>query len=233
MNINIESNMQFPLAIMQMSGGETCRIASGAMVYHTDGIELEAHLNAKGNGLGKVMGAIGRSLVSGESVFITEVKCNAQQGEIAIASNVPGSIMQLDVGEKQYRINDYAFLAMDSEVNYTMQRQNLGKAVFGRSGGLYVMTTEGRGHLLVNSFGSIKAIQLNNARNFSVDNGHVVAWDANLDYEIRLQSGFWGSIGTGEGVINTFNGSGLLLIESLNLEAFGSAITPHIHISSN
>jgi uncharacterized protein (TIGR00266 family) len=229
MNINIATDMQFPMATFNLQQGESARIARGSMIYRTGGVELNAKLNAKGgSGLGKLVAAAARSVVSGESMFITEVISNVPDGELAIAPSCPGTIVQLDVGANQYRLNDSTFLAMESTVNYTMQRQSVGKALFGGQGGFYVMTTEGQGRLLVNAFGSIKELQLNNANGFAIDNGHVVAWDKNLDYDIQLQSGVFGSIGTGEGVINVFRGTGKVLIQTLNLETFADQLTRYI-----
>jgi uncharacterized protein (TIGR00266 family) len=233
MDIQIESNMQFPMAQLTFNQGESARIARGSMIYRTEGVDLSAKLNAKGSGLGKLMGAVARSFVSGESMFITEVVSHVPGGAVAIAPSYPGTIMQLDVGQQQYRLNDSTFLAMEGTVGYTMQRQNVGRSLFGGQGGFFVMTTEGYGRLLVNSFGSIKVIQLNNAQSFAVDNGHVVAWDVNLDYDIQLQSGVLGSIGTGEGIVNLFRGTGIVLVQTLNLQTMAQAIAPFMPQQGN
>jgi uncharacterized protein (TIGR00266 family) len=225
MDIKIATEMQFPMATFRLQQGESARIARGSMIYRTEGVDLNAKLNARGGGgLGKLVAAAARSAVSGESMFITEVISNVPNGEIAVAPSCPGTIVQLDVGANQYRLNDSTFLAMESSVNYSMERQKVGKALFGGQGGFFVMSTEGQGKLLVNAFGSIKEIQLNNANGFAIDNGHVVAWDRNLDYDIQLQSGVFGSIGTGEGIINIFRGTGKVLIQTLNLETFAEQI---------
>jgi uncharacterized protein (TIGR00266 family) len=233
MDIKIQSDLQFPMATFTLQQGESARISRGSMIYRTGGVELNAKLNAKGGGggFGKFVAAAARSVVSGESIFITEVVSNVPNGEVAIAPACPGTIVQLDVGQAQYRLNDSTFLAMESSVNYSMERQNVGKALLGGQGGFFVMTTEGQGRLLVNAFGSIKEIQLNNARDFTIDNGHVVAWDRNLNYSISLQSGFFGSIGTGEGIVNTFNGTGKVLIQTLNLETFADQLKRYIPTS--
>ncbi|MDR0854639.1 MAG: TIGR00266 family protein [Clostridiales Family XIII bacterium] len=228
MDITIESNLQFPMAKFTMGQGETARIARGSMIYRTAGVDLNAKLNSKGGGLGKLVGAMARSAVSGESMFITEVVSNVSGGEVALAPSCPGTIVQLDVGQKQYRLNDSTFLAMDSSVEYTLERQSVGKALFGGQGGFFVMTTNGQGRILVNAFGSIKEIELNNVNGFAIDNGHVVAWDRNLNYEIQLQSGIFGSIGTGEGVINVFSGTGKVLIQTLNLESMADSLKPFL-----
>jgi uncharacterized protein (AIM24 family) len=136
--------------------------------------------------------------------------------------------VQLDVGANQYRLNDSVFLAMENSVSYSMAMQSFGKALFGGQGGFFVMTTEGQGRMLVNAFGSIREIQLNNSNGFTIDNGHVVAWDRNLDYKIELQGGLLGSIGTGEGIVNTFRGTGKVLIQTLNLQTFANQINRYL-----
>jgi len=228
MDIIVEHNLQFPMARLVMGQGEMARIEQGCMIFHTPGVDLNTRLNATGSGLGKFVKAVARSAVSGESAFITEVVSQVPGGEIAIAPPCPGTIVQLDVGAHQYRLNDRAFLAMDISVNYTMERQSLGKAVFGGQGGLFVMTTDGQGRMLVNAFGSIKEIDLVNANGFVIDNNHVVAWDRNLDYKLQLQSGFFGSIGTGEGIVNVFSGTGKVYIQTLNIETLAKQITPFL-----
>ena len=227
-DISIDYNMAFPMATITMQPGNQIRIANGSMVYRSAGVELNTRLNAKGSGIGKLASAVGRSITSGESMFITEVVCNEPNGVIAIAPEMPGTIKQLDIGPAQYRLNDSVFLAMDGSVNYTMQRQSVGKAFLSGTGGFFVMSTEGSGRLLINSYGSIVELDLQNASGFAIDNGHVVAWEQSLQYTINLQSGFWGSIGTGEGVVNTFSGTGKVLIQTLNLQSLASKLVPFL-----
>jgi uncharacterized protein (TIGR00266 family) len=228
MDIAIAKDLQFPMATFTLDPGESARIQRGSMIYRSAGVDLNTKTNSKGGGLGGLVKAAARSVVSGESVFITEVVSQVPGGQVAIAPASPGTIVQLDVGAVHYRLNDSVFLAMESSVNYVMERQKLGKAVFAGQGGLFVMSTEGTGRLLVNAFGSIKEINLENSPGFTVDNGHVVAWDKNLNYKIELQSGLFGSIGTGEGVVNTFTGTGKILIQTLNLASFAGELNRYI-----
>ena len=90
----------------------------------------------------------------------------------------------------------------------------------------------GQGTLLVNSFGSIQKVELHNDR-ITIDNAHVVAWSRELDYDIHLENGFWQSMGTGEGVVNTFYGTGEIYIQSLNIETFANVLRPHLHIDNS
>lgn len=227
MNFTIENNSQFPFVEIALDKGEKAYIQRGGMVYHSPSVKLNTKLNAKGSGLGKLVKAVGRSMVSGESTFITEATSEVDGGVLALAPNVPGQVMALEIGDRQYRLNDGAFLALDGSAFYTMERQSFGRALFGGQGGFFVMTTEGEGTLLVNAFGAIKKIELQD-QEMTIDNAHVVAWSKELTYDIHLENGFLQSVGTGEGVVNTFRGTGEIYVQSLNVETFAKVLGTYI-----
>lgn len=227
MKYTIDSNMQFPLVEIQLETGEFAYIQRGSMVYHNDAVSLNTELNAKGSGIGKLFKAAGRAMTSGESVFITKAVSDNDNGVLALAPATPGQVLALELGAEQYRLNDGAFLALDGSAQYTMERQSVGRAFFGGQGGLFVMTTYGNGTLLVNSFGSIKKIELQ-SQQITIDNAHVVAWSETLDYDIHLENGFVQSIGTGEGIVNTFRGTGDIYVQSLNIETFANIMKNYI-----
>lgn len=231
MKFSMDSHMQFPLVELSLNQGETVYIQRGSMVYHTPNVSLNTKLNASGSGLGRFVKAVGRSMVSGESTFITQAVAESDNGNLALAPDTPGQVIALELGEKQYRLNDGAFLALDGTASYTMESQSIGKALFGGQGGLFVMTTQGQGTLLANAFGSIKKIELQN-QEITIDNAHVVAWSQSLDYNIHLENGFWQSIGTGEGVVNTFRGTGEVYVQSLNLQSFAGSLNKYIQKGS-
>ena len=231
MRFSMDSNMQFPLVELSLNQGETVFIQRGSMVYHTPNVTLNTQLNASGSGLGRFVKAVGRSMVSGESTFITQAVAQSDNGYLALAPDAPGQVIPLQLGEKQYRLNDGAFLALDATAYYTMERQSVGKALFGGQGGFFVMTTQGQGTLLANAFGSIKKLELHN-QEVTIDNAHVVAWSQSLNYHVHLENGFWQSIGTGEGVVNTFQGTGEVYVQSLNLQTFAGSLSKFIPRSS-
>ena len=216
-----------PISRLALSRGESVKIENGSMVY-SRGVEISGGLNSKKRGLGGVLGAIGRSLTSGESMFITTATGTVDDGEIAIAPPIPGKIISLQVGgQQQYRLNTGAFLACDATLDYTMVNQGLSKAVFGGTGGLFVMETNGAGTILVSAFGDILSLDVTPESPLVVDNEHVVAWDASLDYSIQVASGMFGFT-TGEGVVNSFNGYGRVYIQTRNLQNLAQAMHPYL-----
>lgn len=220
-----------PIARLALSRGESVKIENGSMVY-SRGVEISGGLNSKKKGLGGVLGAIGRSITSGESMFITTATGTVDDGEIAIAPPIPGKIISLQVGgQQQYRLNTGAFLACDATLDYTMVNQGLGRAVFGGTGGLFVMETNGTGTILVSAFGDILSLDVTPESPLVVDNEHVVTWDASLNYNIQVASGMFGFT-TGEGVVNSFNGYGRVYIQTRNLQNLAQAMHPYLPTSA-
>lgn len=221
-----------PIARLALSRGESVKIENGSMVY-SRGVEISGGLNSKKKGLGGVLGAIGHSITSGESMFITTATGTVDDGEIAIAPPIPGKIISLQVGgQQQYRLNTGAFLACDATLDYTMVNQGLGRAVFGGTGGLFVMETNGTGTILVSAFGDILSLDVTPESPLVVDNEHVVAWDASLNYSIQVASGMFGFT-TGEGVVNSFNGYGRVYIQTRNLQNLAQAMHPYLPTSAS
>ncbi len=219
-----------PIVKVNLGRGEMIKIERGAMVYMQD-VNIEGKMNSKGSGIGGLLGAIGRSLTSGESMFITEATGTGDNGVIGIAPSIPGKIANLQVGSRQYCLNTNAFLACDSTVNYSMKAQDVGKALFGGTGGLFVMITEGQGDLLVNAFGDLIELEVTADKPLTIDNEHVVAWDASLDYNISVASGAFGFT-TGEGLVNNFRGNGKVIIQTRNIHSLADAVSKYIPTSN-
>ncbi len=226
MNFELVGNSGFQLAKIYLGNGETAKIENGAMVYMQD-VTLEGKLNSKKKGLGGFLGAMAKSILSDESIFITQVMGTSADGVVAIAPSVPGTIAKLEVGARQYRLNDSAFFASDDSVSYKMQKQNVSQALFGGSGGLFVMETEGRGDMLIAAYGDLVEVECTPAKPVIIDNEHVVAWDASLSYSIEVASGSFGFT-TGEGLVNKFTGSGKILIQTRNISALADAVKPFL-----
>ncbi|MGN1022054.1 MAG: TIGR00266 family protein [Lachnospiraceae bacterium] len=226
MNFELVGDDGFQLAKVHLGNGETAKIENGAMVYMQD-VKLEGKLNSQKKGIGGLLSAVARSVVSSESMFITKVTGTAPDGIVAIAPSVPGKIAKLEVGARQYRLNDGAFFACDDSVNYKMQKQNISQTIFGGSGGLFIMETEGQGDLLIASYGDLIEVECTPAKPVTIDNEHVVAWDASLSYSIEVASGSFGFT-TGEGLVNKFTGSGSILIQTRNISSLADAVKPFL-----
>lgn len=220
-----------PLVKITLDKGSKVKIERGSMVYKRD-VELNGKLNSNSKGIGGLMGAIGRSMTSGESMFITEAIGQTNNSEIGISPSNIGKIEKLVVGKGvQYRLNTGAYLASDENVSYNMVRQTISKAFFSGTGGLFVMETSGSGDILIASFGDIMELEVTPDKPLVVDNSHVLAWSHDLDYTIDIASGTFG-FKTGEGLVNTFRGSGKVLIQTRNIQSLALDIAKYIPTSN-
>lgn len=89
------------------------------------------------------------------------------------------------------------------------------------------MKASGSGQLVVSGFGSVREMEVRPDKPVLIDNGHLVAWDASLDYEITLKTNRSGIFGrlvesqlSGEGFVLRFSGSGRILVSSRNQGSF-------------
>ena len=232
MDYTIKGDSDCPLVEIKLSNGEKVMIERGSMAYMSQ-VSIERKMNSNQKGLGGILGAIGRSISSGESIFITEATGDADGATLGIAPSIPGKIINLKAnGSKQYYLNDGSFVACDKSVEYEIKKQTLGKALLGKTGGLFIMHTRGTGDILASAFGDIMEIHIDEQHPIKIDNEHVVAWEDTLSYELKIASGTFG-FKTGEGVVNEFSGNGTVYIQSRNIHSLADALVPFLPTSTN
>lgn len=210
-----------PFLHVAMQKGDRIYCESDAMVM------MESALELKGRMTGGLGSALLRKFTNGENFFQQHIEAVRGHGDCLLAPTLPGAIQVLDVGREQYILADGAFVAATSGVEMKVKMQSIGNALFASSGGLVVMTSSGQGQLVVSGFGSIFTLDISEGKETLIDNGHVVAWDANLRYSLGMatsNSGFLGSVvnaaTSGEGIVLKFSGSGKVLVCSRNRENF-------------
>ena len=94
------------------------------------------------------------------------------------------------------------------------------------------MKTSGEGDVLISAYGDLLELEVDEYHPLTVDHEHVVAWDANLDYEIKVASGTFGFV-SGEGFVNEFHGNGKIYIQTRNIHNLADALIPYMPRSSN
>ena len=95
--------------------------------------------------------------------------------------------------------------------------QNLGKGLFSGAG-LFVVKASGTGTLFFNSFGAIYPLELQVGEEMVVDTGHLVAWDADMNYKVtKASSGIMSSLTSGEMLVCKFTGPGKFIHKAVIL----------------
>lgn len=223
-----------PFLHVSLTKGEVIFCESDAMVM------MEEPLDLTGSVQGGFVRAAMRRLANGESFFQQRIEAKRGDGDCLLAPNMPGGIEVLDVGARQYRMSDGAYVAATEKVNVNARMQNLGTAFFGGTGGFFIGETEGNGQVVVGGFGALFTLDVTPGKEMVVDNGHVVAWDNALKYEIAastsrsqgLLSNLANSVTSGEGIVLRFSGRGQVIVCSRNRQGFLAWIAEKIKVRS-
>ncbi|MEY4590358.1 MAG: hypothetical protein RL497_2434 [Pseudomonadota bacterium] len=223
-----------PFLHVSMQRGDKIYCESGAMVM------MDATLDLKGKMAGGFGAALMRTFANGESFFQQHIEAVRGDGDCLLSPTMPGAMDVVDVGKNRYFLNDGAFVAATSGVELKVRTQNIGNALFGGSGGFFLMEASGNGQLAVSGFGSMFQLDVEAGKDVIIDNSHVVCWDTNLHYEISVTTGsgsggggLGGMLGnlvnsatSGEGIVLRFSGTGKVFLCSRNRQSFVALFKP-------
>ena len=210
-----------PLLRVTLEKGDSVATESNAMVA------MDASLSLKDRTRGGFFNSLARKFLNDETFFQQWIEAEEGPGSALLAPAFPGDVRILSLDGREWMIADGCYLASTADVDVTAKMQGVGRALLADSGGFFIMKASGRGELAVSGFGSVREMEVRPDRPVLVDNGHLVAWDAALDYEITLKtsrSGFLGRVVqsqlTGEGFVLKFSGTGRVLVSSRNQGGF-------------
>lgn len=214
------------MAQLRFEPGEQFHVEPGAMVGMTPNMHMQTGLAsspAGGGLLGKIASAAGR-LLTGESFFQNTYTAQGGPGELLLAHTLPGDMVMVEVPQQGLKLQSTAFVASSTGVN--LQAEFGGAKTFFGGEGLFLISATANQpgqQLLIGAFGGIQEIQCNGT--MSIDTGHLVAWDASLNFtNQRAASGWVTSFLSGEGIVCKFHGQGRIWMQTRNPKEFGSKI---------
>jgi uncharacterized protein (TIGR00266 family) len=208
----------FSLAVIKLQAEQSIQAEAGAMVSMSANIELQSQMK------GGLFGAIKRA-AGGESAFVSTFTARSGPGEVTFAPGAPGDIAAIELNNQTFFVQSSSYLAGDATLSVDTKWGGA-KSFFGGEG-LFVLMVQGRGLLLVSSFGAIHRKTLQPGERYVVDTGHLVAWEGTTQYTLRkAAAGFFRSIMSGEGIVAEFSGPGEILIQTRNLAALAGLLKP-------
>jgi uncharacterized protein (TIGR00266 family) len=209
----------FALAVVKLQAEQSIQAEAGAMVSMSGNIDLQSQMK------GGLMGALKRA-VGGETAFVSTFTARGGPGEVSFAPGAPGDVAAIEMNNQIFKVQSSSYLAGDTSLT-TDTTWGGSRSFFGGEG-LFVLQVQGSGLLLVSSFGAIHRKKLNYGERYVVDTGHLVAWEGQMQYELRKASsaGWFRSMVSGEGIVAEFMGPGEILIQTRNLAAFAGLLKP-------
>ena len=220
----------FSLAVIALEAGEQIVAESGAMVSMSSTIKLEAKMAGGG-----MFGAL-KSAVGGESLFRTTFTAQGVPGELTLAPAALGDILAVELTGSKFFVQPGSYLAGDARLAINVQGSMRGML----SGeGLFLLTAQGSGLLLMSSFGAIHAKDLAPGEEYIVDTGHIVAFEDGIDYRLEKATGKSQGVGgflkgmvqsamSGEGFVCRYRGPGRLYLQTRQLAGFAQQLLPFL-----
>jgi uncharacterized protein (TIGR00266 family) len=214
---------------LELDPGETVYSESGGMAWMTGNIEMKT--SGRGGGLGGVL----KRAVSGESLFLVEYTSMNGKGKVAFASDFPGKIVPLQLGNNQEMIcQKTAFLCAEKTVGLDIHfRRRLGAGLFGGEGFILQKLT-GPGVAFVCLDGEIVEYTLGSNEILKVDTGHVAMYEPTVSFDIEMVKGFTNIMFGGEGLfLATLRGPGRVWLQTMPTSNLAKAIMPYMPKASS
>ena len=212
---------------VHLDAGESIVAEAGAMVAKDRAIDLEVALTAERSpGFLAVMKAfffaLLRKVVGGETFIMNHFTALAP-GRLVLAPTFAGSIERRELAGGSIILRAGAYLASTGDVHMALRWGGL-RALFAREG-LFFLEMSGTGSVWFSSYGAVEVLEC--AGSLVVDNGHILAFDPQLDFSIRAPGGgLLGLAASGEGLVCEFQGRGKVWVQTRNVQALVSWISP-------
>lgn len=214
----------FPMIKVWLKKGESMKAESGAMVAMSQGMALTSKMDG---GIGK---AIGR-MFSGESFFMQAIEAENADGWAMLTTPVPGGITPYELKNGvELLVQKDGFVASSQGVEVSSKMQNLVRGLFSGEG-FFIVRLSGEGTVFLSTYGSIFSLDIPAGEEVIIDNGHLIAWESHLKYEItKAAKGWTSSFLSGAGIACRFKGPGTVLIQSRNPWSLGQWLFPLLPI---
>lgn len=223
----VKHEPSFSMLQVSLEPGEAVLAEAGAMVARSSSLRMEVKLNAGRNvgffgKLKAIVIALIRKIAGSETFFVNQFS-SPDGGWVWIAPALSGGIRHIPLQGQRMLFSAGAYLASAGDVDLKVRWGGL-RAILAKEGAFFIEAS-GHGDLWVSSYGAIDEIPCNGST--IVDNGHLVGFDASLDFKIRSAGGgLMGLVASGEGLVCEFSGQGRILIQSRNTGALVGWLTP-------
>ncbi len=233
MNHEILYKPSYAMLRVEMEPGESVLAEAGAMVAMAPSMQVKTLLNTSH---GAKMGffkklwsffvglfiAMARKVLGGESFFVNRYWPEGGKGDIYLSPAVTGDIIHYPLTGNKVYIQASSYIASTGDVQMKLKFTGLKGLLSGE--GLFLLECQGNGDLWINSYGGIEEVDIDGS--FIVDTGHIVAFDATLEYKIKAVGGLKSTMLSGEGLVVEFSGKGKIWIQTRNIGGFVGWLTP-------
>lgn len=223
MDLAIRHNPSFAVVRAEIGAGEQISVEAGAMMAMAGGVTLESKMEG---GLKK---GLMRSVLGGESLFITKLTGSEDGDWLDAAPRLPGDIKVLEVAGS-LNLTSGSWLLNDGGVTIDTKWGGF-KNLMGGEGG-FLIKANGTGQVVVSCYGAMEEYDVAAGEQLVLDSGHLVAYEDSLTLTTRtVTKGLMQTFKSGEGLVFEFTGPGKVWAQTRNAGELVAWLTSELPFS--
>lgn len=206
----IEGN-ESQIATIQLKPNQLLRAESGALMYMTDGVQMETST------AGGISSGFTR-LLTGQNFFISDYRYTRETGSgtVALGTDFPSKIIRLNVSQYGGKLvcQKGALLCASHTIDIQMEfSKNLTTGFFGGEG-FVLQALTGDGDVFLKAGGTLIKRRLEDGETLRISSGCLVGFSQGVDYDVQMVKGFTNVLGGGEGLfLTTLKGPGVVWLQ--------------------
>ncbi|MGC8533122.1 MAG: TIGR00266 family protein [Candidatus Parvarchaeum sp.] len=175
-NYNIIGNeVQYLQA--EINNGESILCEAGHLIFKSTDAKVETNA-------GGLKGAFSH-LLAGSDVFLLKLD---GPGTMGFSGFLPGKILEISLNENGILAEFNSFLCMDSSITYSTKFAGIWKGLLGGEG-LFLEKFSGNGKIFLHGHGQVIEFDLKEGESIDAEAGHILAFEANMQYSINRIGG--------------------------------------------
>ena len=223
MEIEIRHAPGFAVARCTLAGGEQIKAESGAMMATSADVGVESEMQ------GGLMKGLKRSVLGGESLFVSTFTAPDDGGWVDCAANLPGDVVVFEIADA-LNITRGNWLCSSAAIELDTKWGGFKNLVGGEGG--FLVHASGAGKVVVSCYGALDVVELGAGERFVIDSGHVVAFDPAVEFTTRkVTKGVLTTLKSGEGFVMEFTGPGRVTTQSRSPAALVTWLTTALPFS--
>jgi len=219
MKYDIRYKPAFATLFLTLQPGEQIFAEAGAMASMSGKISMNTSF------FGGLIPGLLKAFLGGESLFLNEFSNKTQSPqEIVLTQSTIGDITHIQLNGNEICLQPGAYIAHTKGVKVELQWAGLASWFSGE--GLFKLKLGGKGMVFFGAYGGLSEIQV--ANSFVVDSGHLVAYEPAIKMNVGLSGSMFGSLTSGEGLVNKLEGSGKIYLQSRSVSGLVKFMRPKL-----
>lgn len=200
---------------VKLKPNQTLRAESGAMLFMTDGVEMQTSLGNSSSGISDGF----KRMLTGQNMFLSDYTYTGESsGTVALGTAFPSKILRFSLNEYDGKLicQKGAYLASSMDVNIEMEFAKKFTAGFFGGEGFILQSLTGEGDVFVKAGGAMVKRELKDGEVLRVSSGSLVAFTQDVEFDVQTVQGFKNVVFGGEGLfMTTLTGPGTVWLQGM------------------